>query len=221
MVGNWLHDDIKISGKHTVQDWRMFKKEMIDKGTEELWKEAYQKFFRERIKTRYLDPLDKIEKDKTWSGEGTSIMTIICSLIEFLQASYDGLSYHSGSRDTLDHQLHYGHDKAKWMFKKFLKTQPPFNQDFGGNNSSLPNDFYENVRCGLIHEARLKGKWTIHAHLNKEGLVYKLPSDRWAVNRTNFKKAIFDYINHYEILVINDKDRQRAFIRKIDSLCQE
>jgi hypothetical protein len=43
----------------------------------------------------------------------------------------------------------------------FLMTRTPFKEDFKTEN--MARDFYEGVRCGLLHEARTKNGWTIWA----------------------------------------------------------
>lgn len=182
---------------------------------------AYDQFFYERLKTRYLDPIELLDKDKIWKGEGSSILTIICSLIEFLQATYDGKEYFYSCSDTeYDSRKHYK-DSGK-IFKKFLRTQPPFSEEFN-KDPKLPNEFYVEVRNGLLHEAKLKGKWRIHAYEHKsDKIIDKVTyQNRWIIYRANLKKAIYSYLVWYREEVLSNQERRKAFMAKVDSFCFE
>ena len=74
-----------IAGRKTVSDWLLMKKELTDFKNDIIWEKAYDDYFLTRLKDRYLTPIDSIKENGGYTGEGFSIMTIICSLIEFLE----------------------------------------------------------------------------------------------------------------------------------------
>jgi len=70
-----------------------------------------------------------------------------------------------------NNSVSYEYNDPGKIFKRFLRTAPIFEDIFWRKNHrgrispNLPldfKDFYENVRCGLIHEARAKGNWHIN-----------------------------------------------------------
>ncbi|MBX4967799.1 hypothetical protein [Rhizobium binae] len=84
-----------IAGKLTGDDWRKCKAKLVVGADEEDWASAYQDFFRQRLKLRYLDPIKLLGAPGGWQGEGFSIVSIQCALIEFLAASRSGKNYGS------------------------------------------------------------------------------------------------------------------------------
>jgi hypothetical protein len=87
-------------------------------------------------------------------GEGFAIVTLHCSLIEFLAATLEGKAYRLPKKGAprIDKKVEYSdsHD----MFVRFLKSRLPFDKMFSDNGTA--EDFYASVRCGLLHEARTK-----------------------------------------------------------------
>ena len=92
-------------------------------------------------------------------GEGFSIVALQCSLIEFLASTLEGKSYKYCPSKAVKCDVHeYCNSKA--LYIRFLRSEHPFSQYF---NEATARDFYENVRCPLLHEARTKGRWRILA----------------------------------------------------------
>jgi len=54
----------------------------------------------------------------------------------------------------------YEYSDSGNMFVQFLSNRKPFSNVF---DKKLGREFYANVRCGLLHEARTKDGWTIWA----------------------------------------------------------
>ena len=85
-------------------------------------------------------------------------MAIQCSLIEFLEATRLGKTYR---RPTKAQPLgQYEYFTSGDVFAAFSFKRSPFSKTF---NEEAAEDFYLNVRCGLLHEARTKGGWRIWA----------------------------------------------------------
>lgn len=205
------NDKMKISGKYYVEDWRKLKSE-IDSNPDDtrLWEKAYG-IFLDRVKTRYLVPINRILKVKSNRGEGFSAVSLHCALIEFLAAIHDGVIYKYKKPD----KSKYEYNQSGELFKKFLSSVEPFKSAFAGKE----NDFYSSVRCGLLHEAATKGNWIITAsHSNK---LIEATSEKTILNRNQLHKIITDYINRdYKNMLLKNSINQKAFVRKMDSLCK-
>jgi len=201
---------MKIAGDYDVSDWMNLKAKIIaDEKNIDLWQKAFE-FFYIRVHTRYLNPIKKILDMNLKNGEGFSAVSLHCALIEFLAAFHDGAIYKHDNPDTSKCE----YCRSKDLFITFLKSVEPFKSTFTGKE----NDFYTNVRCGLLHEAAVKGNWKIKAsHPNK---VIETNSDETILFRNQLHKIICEYIeNDYRNMLLKDNKIQKAFIRKMDSLC--
>ena len=95
----------------------------------------------------------------------------------------------------------------------FLTKRTPFNAEF---DAPLARDFYKNVRCGLLHEARTKGGWTIQGKSHAAKLVSRADS---IVYRDDFQDGLLTFFKWYEGSLLTQTQLQDAFTRKFDSLC--
>jgi len=206
-----------IAGRKTVADWNAIKASLTDFNNTSLWTAVYNDFFITRLSDRYLSPIKSIKQDGDYTGEGFSIMTIICSLIEFLETTYQGKNYKY--RRNGDPPLgRYEYSKSTQIFIDFLSNRTPFNTQFNLQNA---DDFYKNIRCGLLHEARTNGNWTIWGN-SGNGTLIKKTSSETIIYRDAFFDALLQFINvHYKSDLISSRDRKEAFIRKFDNLCEE
>ncbi len=200
-----------IAGSKTPEDWHLLKQRLIENSCEETWKEALNDYFLKRLNLHYLNPIEVLQKHGTFSGEGFSILAILCTLIEFLESTVEGLKYRFlKSGEKLDK---FEYSKSSELFIDFLCNREPFNKEF---NSTLAMEFYINIRCGLLHEAQTKNRWRVRAK-NKEGKM--IEKDQKIVYRDNFMDAIKLFIKLYSVELKSNKKFQEAFIRKFDSLC--
>lgn len=90
----------------------------------------------------------------------------------------------------------------------------PFKDHFTTEN--IARDFYEGVRCGLLHEARTKGGWTIWTRHSSGGTI---DAAQKIVYRDNFQADLLAFVEWYKAELPSDTALQDAFIRKFDSLC--
>ena len=201
-----------IAGSKTPEDWHLLKQRLIENSCEETWKEAFNDYFLKRLNLRYLNPIKVLQKHDTFSGEGFSILLILCTLIEFLESTVEGLKYRFLKPGEKLGKFEYS--KSSKLFIDFLCNREPFNKEF---NSTLAMEFYINIRCGLIHEAQTKNGWRIRAK-NTEGKI--IDKDQKLVYRDNFMETINSFIVIYSIELKSNKKFQEAFIRKFDSLCE-
>lgn len=202
---------MKISKTKSCDYWQYLKAQLeADIDNIILWEEAYDLFL-ERINTRYLDYTKIIENQGENAGEGFAIMTIYCSLIEFLETTYQGLNYKNKKNADLN-KYEYRFGKSKDIFVSFLTNRKPFLL-----TENMATEFYGNVRCGLLHEAQTTGKWKIR--VDKGVLITKL-GDEYILDRFVFKKKMKQYLNLYKNNLLETKELKEAFIRKFDGICE-
>jgi len=201
-----------IAGWKTIDDWTSFRQTLIPGSAPELWQTAFTDYFYERLASRYLQPISVLQANGTFQGEGFSIVAIQCSMIEFLESTVQGLSYHHRRRNDPPLGPHEYSDSGD-IFVQFLSNRQPFAADF---NRDTARDFYESVRCGLLHEARTKNGWTIWAR-SPAGKVADPVAK--VVYRNDFQAGIIEFIEWYRTALGSEVAVQEAFIRKFDSLC--
>ncbi len=202
---------MKISKTKSCAYWQYLKKQLEnDIENKDLWKEAYELFL-ERIDTRYLDYTKIINKHGKNEGEGFAIMTLYCSLIEFLETTYQGRNFKNKRKEDLK-KYEYGLGVSKSLYISFLTKRKPFLLD-----KKIAIKFYGNVRCGLLHEAQTTGGWKIRVDNpeliteNKKGYI---------LNHHIFKKKISQYLILYKNNLLNNTELKHAFIRKFDGICE-
>lgn len=203
--------DTFIAGNLTPADWQA-RKQALAAGNS-TWQATFQDFFVQRLKLRYLDPIEVLQGNGSFQGEGFSILAVQCSLLEFLESTAQGLNY-KWVRRTQDLGA-YEYCKSGELFVSFLSGRAPFSATF---NQQSAHDFYTNVRCGLLHEASTKNGWRVRAK-GPDGSVANVV-DR-IVYRDNFQYALTEYINSYGRDLALSQTLQEAFIRKFDRLATQ
>lgn len=206
-----MDNDFEIAPKFPRSKWVELRTRLVaDMNNSSLWEEAYA-VLNDRIESRYLSPIEKIKliNEESFSGEGFAITTILCALVEFLEALYQGINYEPNNPDNNKYQYKDSGEK----FIIFLNSHEPFKSTF--TDKLLAKDFYREVRCRLLHEASTGKSWRIRVDTNqlmtKEGSSYIL-------NRDLFKKAIEEYLKNYKSELLSNTDRKDAFIRKFDHI---
>ncbi len=206
-----MNFDIQIAGEKTVRDWLNLK-DLIQKdfNNRALWDKAFT-YFKDRLFTRYINPAQKIQNDNCSKvvGEGFAISTIMCSLIEALETFYQGKHFTPQKPQS---QYEYTNGQSKTIFTTFLTQREPFKTEF----KSLASDFYYNVRCSLLHEAATRNGWVIR--IDTARLIEK-DGNKKVLNRCLFIESVKEYIETYKKELLNDNERKKAFIRKMDSIC--
>ena len=208
--------DVKIAGNSTVADWEEFRDKLKYGKEPENWKLAYEAFFLTRLETRYFEPIRLLIRHGDNVGEGFSIVTLQCSLIEFLASTLEGKSYKYIHPDAVDEKCgEHEYSTPTRMFTSFLRSAVPFKNYFKSDSAS---DFYKYVRSPLLHEARTKGGWKILA-----GDSSHPPIDikKRIVYRNSLHSAFEEFVEWYGENLPRSEEFQRAFIRKFDGLCQE
>lgn len=109
---------------------------------EEKNKKEIANFIYNRLYSRYIKPFEFDDKDyKIEHKNGFSMMANACLLIETLQSFREGLGDSNG--------------KSGSLFKNFFEANNNF-EIFRSNN------FYKDVRCGILHQGETTGGWKIN-----------------------------------------------------------
>ena len=206
-------DETIIGGSKTCGNWREFRGSLIPGGHQAPWKAAFVDYFRPRLQLRYFDSIELLKRLGSNQGEGFSIAAIHCTLIEFLESTVQGINYRHVQRDA-DLGLNE-YRKSGPVFVAFLTKREPFKQCF--RNDALGWKFYTNVRCGLLHEARTKSGWRILANGPSDTIAN---TDDHILYRNNFHAAVLRFIEWYRVALVSDILLQKAFVRKLDDLCE-
>jgi len=193
-----------ISGHLTGADWNLFKNRLEVGGDPHCWFIAYEFFLQKRIDSRYLAPIRTIRKHGTLEGEGFTIVSIQCALIEFFA------SLRIGKNHSLNPKDDYEYRNSSDLYREFLSKAPLFSEFF---DDLKAREFYSSIRCALLHEARTKNEWKIWA----EGSI-PIDFDRKFLFRNNLQTLIESYLTSYKDELMKSPSIQSAFIRKIDNL---
>ena len=194
-----------IAPGKTKDHWRDFAKILVPGGDEVLWAEAFDSFLFARLQSRYIDPVAAVRDGSNWNGEGFTIVSIQCALIEFLAALREGKKYRHQNPQP-PHEYRNSGD----LLCDFLRKTDPFDKLF---TRAQAQDFYTNVRCALLHEARTKGGWIIWASGTPA-----VDCQRKIVYRDSFQDLIQEYIRNYGLALLKNIPLQEAFIRKFNDL---
>lgn len=200
----------KIAGEKTNDDWDALKSDLLVATDSKPWHRAVDEFFRERLKTRYIVPIQRLIEDKANVGEGFSIVAIQRSLIEYFESTRLGKLYRHGAPES---DTVYSNSSA--MFVSFLVKREPFSAYF---REDVALDFYRGVRCGVLHEARTKSGWLIQADSETESPI---DAQKKVLYRNTFQSALERYIDIYSDEVLHDLKLQAAFIRKFDDFAHD
>ncbi|MGO8489787.1 hypothetical protein ACC757_23675 [Rhizobium ruizarguesonis] len=189
--------------------WPAIKAALAGDCSPEQWENATGRCLDTRLRHRYLDPIKGIARSRKLKGEGFLILTIQCSLLEFLASLRLGWNYSHGA----DWGDNFEYGDSKRLFVDFLRRNTPFLNFIP--TKAKATTFYRDIRCGLVHEAQTKDGWVVKGGSSKYPLV---DFDTKVVNRDAMGDAIDDYLANYRQAVKTDQDLQEAFIRKFDNL---
>lgn len=209
-----MNDSIKISKSFTVGDWKNLRANLLH--SDEKWPEALE-VFENRIQARFIDPIEIIKSNGKNEGEGFTIALISVVLLEFLAAFELGKIYKT-NKEGLSPNEYYSGIK---LLKSFLISSSVFRYHFDSN--SKIQKFYENIRCGLVHEARtLKNDVIISKNSIKNtniDLIYFFENGENRLNRDLFLLKIIEHINEYKTRILgNDIELRNKFLLKMDEI---
>jgi hypothetical protein len=154
-------DEVLLSKKITVKKY----KELVSKQD----KEEIAQFIFERFHERYIAPLKSIPNKKK---NGFCIMANCCLMIEALESFYQGWEVTSG--------------RSREAFENFFNRVKEFR-----DLKDCSSEFYEHIRCGILHQAETTGGWRII----RKGPLFD--SNKLAINATEFLNRLEKYLKKY------------------------
>lgn len=187
---------MRISSKFIADDWHQLKFK-----TEDEWQKAID-IFTARIKERFLEPIRLIEK---CDFSGFAVMALDCLLMEMLQQFRAGVNRTPAG-------------KSKDFFIDYLTTTS-FGEFFDERMATL---FYRQIRCGILHQAELRGSSRISVDDDVPLVRYSDDEKGLIVNRHLFhKQLVTEFHNFLDELRNPYKPAVRVkFIKKMKSICQ-
>ncbi len=166
-------------------------------------KDQISTFIFYRLHSRYLKPFQFADKKFLMEFKnGFSIMANCCLLIETLQ------SFKNGWGDS--------NQKSQQAFRQFFSTESNFSMF-----KEKSQEFYTNVRCGILHQGETTGGWTV----NRIGKNI-FDSKKLVVDSVSFAKELEQSLKNYSDNLKASKwddapwDNLRIKMRKIISNCE-
>lgn len=205
-MGSGSQFDPSISPSHKASDWKKVR-DKLTVADADIWNKAFDDYFMSRLHHRYFRPIQILQAESAMKGEGFSIVAIQCTLIEFLESTVQGVNYQYKKPSAFEYK------NSGKLFVSFLSRRSPFDKEF---DEGLAGDFYANVRCPLLHEARTKGGWTIWAGVAGGKLV---DANKKRVFRNAFQRALLAFVDGYRKDLVADPELQKAFMRKFEVIC--
>jgi hypothetical protein len=130
---------------------------------------AVAAFLRQRFEERYLRPLVDVDPGRK---SGFAMVAVGCLMIEALESLRLGYRHSDG--------------QSRRIFRSFFRHWEPF-----AAFAPLADDFFENVRCGILHQAETTGGWRIRRQgplLDAEGKI---------LNATRFLSTLRTVLRRY------------------------
>jgi len=191
------------------------------------WQSAID-LFKNRITNKFLKPIGALVNSNLSEGEGFTILLSLCALVESLASFRTGEIFNHAKNKT---GPKYEYNRSAGLYINFLHTVNIFENVFyqidknGKKTEDTPfnaGKFYDEVRCGLIHEGRTKGDWTINLQpsTSLSTSFIEQTVTKTKIYRTTLYHRLNDYLNSYCTDLAdpkNDKMR-RLFARKLDHL---
>lgn len=222
--------DVELEEK---KDWAKIRLTLNQKfDYDDSWERAI-KLFENRVNRKFFNPVKLIIDGKALEGEGFTIVTVQCALIEMFAAFRTGRIFNHNRSST---SPKYEYDKSQQMFTSLLRSAKIFKDNFWElNQKNKPvidkpfsaKEFYTNVRCGLMHEARTKGNWYITAtpknkSVKTEKQFLVLEDGKIKIYRTvlhyRLTEYLTDYLNELREMNNDGNELRKFFARKLDNL---
>ena len=166
-------DALLISPRYTSLDWQA----LDSTNPKDWWKAA--DVIRDRLDGRFLRFASNCLKDKY---SGFVVLAIDCLLAETIQQFREGVTN--------------GHGRSKAMVKRFLEGAR-FQPDF---DAEVRQAFYQDIRCGLLHQAEAKRMWLIRRR--QPALLQKVAHGQgYIVDVERFHAGLEGSLNDYLKLI--------------------
>lgn len=199
---------VQISPKYYKSDWD----KLSLNGKSSDWKMAVE-IFDDRMRGRFFNQIDLMDTNpnrEVGVFAGFAIMSLDCLLIETLVQFMHG---RIRTGQGMDEKSFFDFFQRGESFKKFFDTQ------------TKATVFYQQIRCGLLHQAQTKGKSIIHI---RKGPILKWidpknPSKGFEIHRRKFHKEVFGIYESYCERLKDEKNLnlKRMFKRKMEHIINQ
>lgn len=188
---------MRISARFTVDDWKT-----LTFLTEEEWQKAID-ILEDRINSRFLGVIQSIER---YEYSGFAVLALDCLLIETLQQFRDGVS------ET-------PRGMSEDYFVRFL-TKTSFAKFF---DRALAKMFYRQIRCGILHQAEIKGSSRVLIRRQVPLVCLAEDRDGLVINRKRFHRQLVKEFKNYVLRLRKndplDEKLRYNFKKKMDCIC--
>lgn len=222
---------MRIAGKLTIKDWQELKS-ILKPEENKNWGNAFH-FFEERIRTRYLEPIQSILDMERYEGEGFAAVSLQCSLIETIESFINGWVHNSINNKWYDKKIENGYaqmdgkrlKKNTSIFISFFSKRSPFKEQ-----RICGEEFFKYVRCALLHETQTKKNWFVRKNSSKI-LSYDCENGEKIIYRDQFQRDLEILIEDYKKAIIEGEkfgegeisinDIRENFCAKFNHLCNQ
>lgn len=188
-------ETLRISPRYTADDWWSLSRDKLSD-----WPKAME-IVRDRLHGRFLQFADKCLQD---DYSGFVVLAIDCLLAETIEQFIEGVECSKN---------------PSAVFKRFL-GRPRFQPHF--RSEKVRGDFYDDIRCGLLHQAEAKKKWLIR---RKQETLLKnnVGGDGYILDVGLFHAALKGTLDDYLALLCKPEsdDLRGKFWTKMDYICNE
>ncbi len=195
---------IEIAPNFSCDDWDRLKAKLDPHGDWDAspaeWKRAIE-VVEGRIRTRFLDSADQLQ---AVAYAGFAILALDCLLIETIQAFKNGKHAETPK-------------ESRRAYETFLTSSPRFQKYF---SSPRVQDFYTNMRNGLLHDGETRKGWLVKANPQYD-LVDPQPDGSIIVNRERFHDVLVKDFKAYVRDLSNpaNKELRQNLVSAINDLC--
>jgi hypothetical protein len=197
--------NIEIAPNFYCKDWEALKLKLAPNGDWTLcpleWKRAID-VFHARLKSRFFAGIAQLEGAQY---SGFAILALDCLLIETVQAFRNGKNAKNNGESRKTHVA-------------FLTTAPKFQPFF---SEKLAQDFFTNVRNGLLHDGETRKGWLIKSN-PKYSLLDPQAGGFIVINRRKFHAALVAEADSYvkELHTQSQNARRMNLVSAFDDLCK-
>jgi hypothetical protein len=212
---------MNISYKYHSDDWHSLK--LTNTSQLDDWKKAIA-IFDIRYQYRYIKQINALQFNKTKiiaNNSGFLIMAINCLLIETLNQYY----YGKKNSEEIKSDKNISNIKSnKDCFVDFFTKSTFFNSEF---NIEISEIFYEDIRCGLLHQAESKHLSKIHINQSQKSMLKLIINNNkksLSIRRDLFTNKLFQEYNGYKAKLLSEPPELKLrtnFINKLNSICNE
>lgn len=191
-----MSEPLRISPHYTVSHWQA-----LDFSREEDWQKGVN-ILEDRMRGRFLEPICRMER---YTYAGFAVLALDCLLIETLQQFREGVAETPPG-------------ESPTFFVRFL-TETSFGGYFSKETARM---FYEQIRCGILHQAEVKGTSRILITEDVPLVKYTDDSQGLVINRKRFHAQLQQEFEAYVARVRDPSNQElrEKFKEKMNYICR-